>query len=71
MYGVEYNERLSKFAYMNAMFSMKNLKILLGYSFITNVKPRWDISVHNVPFGKSMTLKILKKRIMVMSRKSW
>jgi hypothetical protein len=58
MYGVEYHERLSKFAYMNAMFSMKNFKnITRGNSFITNVKPHLDISIHNVPFGKSMTPK--------------
>ena len=58
MYGVEYHERLSNFAYMNAMFSMKNFKnIERGNSFITNVKPHLDISIHNVPFGKSMTPK--------------
>ena len=62
MYGVEYHERLSKFAYMNAMFSMKNFKnIERGNSFITNVKPHLDISIHNVPFGKSMTPKNIEK----------
>lgn len=62
MYGVEYHERLSKFAYMNAMFSMKNFKnITCGNSFITNVKPHLDISIHNVPFGKSMTPKNIEK----------
>jgi len=62
MYGVEYHERLSKFAYMNAMFSMKNFKnIEWGNSFITNVKPHLDISIHNVPFGKSMTPKNIEK----------
>jgi restriction endonuclease S subunit len=62
MYGVEYHERLSKLAFMNAMFSISNLKnIKRGNSFITNVKPHLDISVHNVPFGKSMTPKIIKE----------
>ena len=62
MYGVEYHERLSKFAYMNAMFSMKNYKnIERGNSFITNVTPHLDISIHNVPFGKSMTPKNIEK----------
>ena len=61
MYGVEYHERLSKFALMNAMFSMSNLKnIKRGDSFVTNVTPHLDFSVHNVPFGKSMTPKIIK-----------
>lgn len=62
MYGVEYHERLSKFAYMNAMFSIKNTKnIVRGNSFVTNVTPHLDLSVHNVPFGKSMDQKILKQ----------
>ena len=52
MYGVEYHERLSKFALMNAMFSMSNLKnIRRDDSFVTNVTPHLDFSVHNVPFG--------------------
>ena len=55
MYGVEYHDRLSRFAIMNAMFSMKNFEnITRGDSFITNVTPHLDISIHNVPFGKSM-----------------
>ena len=62
IYGVEWHERLSKFAYMNAMFSMNNLKnIKRGNSFITNVSPHLDISVHNVPFGKSFTPKNIEK----------
>ena len=62
IYGVEWHERLSKFAYMNAMFSMDNLKnVNRGNSFITNVTPHLDISVHNVPFGKSMTPKNIEK----------
>ena len=62
IYGVEWHERLSKFAYMNAMFSMDNLKnINRGNSFITNVSPHLDISFHNVPFGKSMTPKNIEK----------
>lgn len=62
IYGVEAHERLSKFAYMNAMFSMDNFKnVTRGDSFITNVTPHLDISVHNVPFGKSMTPKNIEK----------
>jgi type I restriction enzyme S subunit len=55
MYGVEYHERLSRFAIMNAMFSMSNFEnITRGDSFITNVTHHLDLSIHNVPFGKSM-----------------
>jgi restriction endonuclease S subunit/type I restriction-modification system DNA methylase subunit len=62
IYGVEWHERLSKFAYMNAMFSMDNFKnVKRGNSFITNVIPHLDISVHNVPFGKSMTPNMIEK----------
>lgn len=62
MYGVEYHERLSKLAHMNALFSMKECRnIIRGNSFITNVSPHLDISFHNVPFGKSMTPKNIKK----------
>jgi hypothetical protein len=54
MYGIEYHERLSRFAIMNAMFSMKNFEnITRGDSFITNVTPHLDLSIHNVPFGKT------------------
>ena len=61
MYGVEYHERLSRFAIMNAMFSMTNFKnITRGDSFITNVIPHLDLSIHNVPFGKSMSPEIIK-----------
>ena len=63
IYGVEYHERLSRFAQMNAMFSMNNFKnVKRGDSFITNVSPHLDISVHNVPFGKSMTPSIISKK---------
>jgi type I restriction enzyme S subunit len=62
MYGVEYHERLSRFAIMNAMFSMKNFEnITRGDSFITNVTPHLDLSIHNVPFGKSMIPENIKK----------
>jgi len=62
IYGVEMHDRLSKFAYMNAMFSMNNFKnITQGNSFITNVNPHLDISVHNVPFGKTMIPENIKK----------
>lgn len=62
MYGVEYAERLSRFAIMNAMFSMETFEnITRGDSFITNVTPHLDVSVHNVPFGKSMIPENIKK----------
>ena len=62
IYGVEMHDRLSKFSYMNAMFSMTNFKnITQGNSFITNVSPHLDISVHNVPFGDSMIPENIKK----------
>lgn len=62
MFGVEYHERLSRFAKMNAMFSLKVFdNVIRGDSFITNVFPHLDISVHNVPFGKSMTPQIIKE----------
>jgi type I restriction enzyme, S subunit len=61
MYGVEYHERLSRFAIMNSMFSMKNFKnIVRGNSFITNVTPHLDISIHNVPMGKTMEPKLIE-----------
>ena len=63
IYGVEYSERLARFAYMNALFSMTNTKhITRGDSFITNIKPHIDLSIHNVPFGKSMTPKNIEKK---------
>ena len=62
IYGIEYHERLSRFAYMNALFSMENvINIKRGDSFITNVIPHLDISLHNVPFGQSMSPKIIEK----------
>lgn len=71
MYGVEYHERLSRFAYMNAMFAMKNTRYIThGDSFITNIKPHLDISVHNVPFGKSMTPKNIEKNYNLMKEKN-
>lgn len=61
MYGVEYHERLSRYAYMNALFSMNDvINITRGDSFYTNVTPHLDISIHNVPFGQSMTPKIIE-----------
>jgi len=62
MYGIEYHERLSRFAIMNAMFSMTNFEnITRADSFITNVTPHLDLSIHNVPFGKSMYPEIIKQ----------
>jgi type I restriction-modification system DNA methylase subunit/restriction endonuclease S subunit len=62
MYGVEFADRLSRFGIMNAMFSLTNFKnIRSGDSFITNVSPHLDVSVHNVPFGKSMKCDNIKE----------
>ena len=62
MYGVEFADRLSRFGIMNAMFSLTNFKhIRSGDSFITNVTPHLDFSVHNVPFGKSMNCATIKE----------
>lgn len=62
MYGVEFADRLSRFGIMNAMFSLTNFKhIRSGDSFVTNVSPHLDFSVHNVPFGKSMNCKNIKE----------
>ena len=53
IYGVEQNERLSRYAKLNAMLSLKNSKnVDQGDSFVTNVSPHLDIGVYNVPFGK-------------------
>jgi len=63
MYGVEFADRLSRFGIMNAMFSLTNFKNMRkGDSFITNVEPHLDVSVHNVPFGKSMKVSNIKKK---------
>ena len=54
---------------MNSMFSMDNLKnVNRGNSFITNVLHDEDSSVHNVPFGKSMTPKNIEKLIINYER---
>jgi len=53
IYGVEQNERLSRYAKLNAMLSLKNSKnVIQGDSFVTNVSPHLDFGVYNVPFGK-------------------
>jgi len=53
IYGVEQNDRLSKYANLNAMFSLSDCRnVKQGDSFITNVSPHLDIGVYNVPFGK-------------------
>ena len=63
MYGVEFADRLARFGIMNAMFSLTNFKhIRSGDSFVTNVSPHLDFSVHNVPFGKSMNCKDIKEK---------
>lgn len=62
MYGIEFADRLARFGIMNAMFSLKNFKnIRSGDSFINNVYPHLDFSVHNVPFGKSMNCANIKE----------
>jgi restriction endonuclease S subunit len=62
MYGIEFADRLSRFGIMNAMFSLKNFKnIRSGDSFINNVYPHLDFSIHNVPFGKSMDCANIKE----------
>ena len=62
IYGVEFADRLSRFGIMNAMFSLTSFKnINKGDSFITNVTPHLDFSVHNVPFGKSMKVTNIKE----------
>ena len=61
MYGVEFEDRLSRMGIMNAMFSLSQTdNVKCGDSFITNVSPHLDVSVHNVPFGKSMKCTIVK-----------
>lgn len=62
IYGVEFEDRASRMALMNAMFSLDNIdNISRGDSFITNVSPHLDISVHNVPFGGRMKYKHIKE----------
>jgi len=58
IYGIEFEDRASKLAILNAMFSLGTVdNIKRGDSFITNVNPHLDLSVHNVPFGKRMKVK--------------
>ena len=62
MYGVEFADRLSRFGIMNAMFSLTNFEhIRSGDSFITNVEPHLDVSVHNVPMGHAMDCANIKE----------
>ena len=62
VYGVELEDRLSRLGIMNAMFSLSVFKhVQAGDSFITNISPHIDLSLHNVPFGKSMDWKRIKK----------
>jgi type I restriction enzyme S subunit len=61
IYGIEFEDRASKMALLNAMFSLGNINnIKRGDSFVNNVYPHLDISVHNVPFGKRMKVKNIK-----------
>lgn len=61
MYGVELGEKLAILAYMNALMILNNTKnIQQGDSFITNVKPHLDLSVHNVPFGGTIKFTDIK-----------
>ena len=62
MYGIEYHDRLSRMAALNAMFSMKSYRnVRKGDSFRENLTPHLDISVHNVPFGQSMKVGMIKE----------
>jgi restriction endonuclease S subunit len=61
VYGIEYEDRASRFCIINAMFSMSDFRnIDKGDSFRTNISPHLDISVHNVPFGKRMRANIIE-----------
>jgi len=61
IYGIEFEDRASRLAILNAMFSLGTVEnIKRGDSFINNVTPHLDISVHNVPFGKRMKVKHIK-----------
>ncbi|ADO67048.1 putative DNA N6-adenine methyltransferase [Cafeteria roenbergensis virus] len=62
IYGVEFEDRASRMAILNAMFSLDNVEnVVRGDSFITNISPHLDISVHNVPFGGRMKYKNIKR----------
>jgi len=61
VYGIEYEDRASRFCIINAMFSLNDFRnIDKGDSFRTNISPHLDISVHNVPFGKRMRANIIE-----------
>ena len=61
VYGIEYEDRASRFAIINAMFSMSDFRnVDKGDSFRTNISSHLDISVHNVPFGKRMKANIIE-----------
>lgn len=63
IYGVEYHDTLSKYALMNSHMSLNTYdNIICGDSFVTNVSPHLDFSVHNVPFGKSMEPTKIKEK---------
>jgi len=60
IYGVEYAPKTFCLASANAMLSgngAKSYKLTHGSSFVTNMTPHLDFSVHNVPFGDTMRWK--------------
>jgi type I restriction-modification system DNA methylase subunit len=60
IYGVEYKPETFCFASANAMLSgngTNSYKLTHGSSFVTNMTPHLDFSVHNVPFGNTMRWK--------------
>ena len=61
IYGVEFEDRASRMSMLNAMFSLGNIDNIKGDSFISNMNPHLDISVHNVPFGKRMKFNHIKE----------
>ena len=62
MCGIEFEERLARYAILNSMFSMKDFSnIKEADSFYTDLTPHLDISVHNVPFGKRMRVELIEE----------
>ena len=63
IYGIEFEDRGSRMAILNAMFSINNVNnVIRGDSFITNISPHLDFSVHNVPFGTRMKYENIKSQ---------
>ena len=62
MYGIEFEDRASRFGIINAMFSINTFNnVIKGDSFQNKISPHLDISVHNVPFGHRMKSAIIKE----------